>query len=59
MTIMTKAVKKLMIEKVGDRDKNSYSIKEYAFTINANPMSDRVQMVMEIYEDSSDTTCDK
>lgn len=42
-----------MIQKVGDRDKAQWSIKEIAFTIPANPMSDRVQMVIE-YEERSD-----
>lgn len=35
-----------MIQRVGDRDKESWSIKDIAFTIPANPMSDRVQMVL-------------
>lgn len=39
-----------MIQRVGDRDKVSWSIKDYAFTIPANPMSDRVQMVLEYGE---------
>jgi hypothetical protein len=38
----------LMVQRVGDRDKVAYSIKPYAFTIPANPMSDRVQLVLEI-----------
>jgi len=46
-------MKKLMIQRVGDRDKVCWSVKEYAFTIPANPMSDRVQMVLEIYEEDS------
>ena len=37
-------------EFVGDRDKPTISIKDYAFTIPANPMSDRIQKVIEIYE---------
>ena len=37
-----------MIQKVGDRDNPSLSVKDYAFCINANPMSDRQQMVVEI-----------
>ena len=37
-----------MINRVGDRDKVAWSIKPYAFTIPANPMSDRVQLVLEI-----------
>ena len=40
-----------MIQKVGDRDNPSLSIKEIAFTINANPMSDRLQKVIEVYEE--------
>lgn len=40
-----------MIQRVGDRDKVCWSIKDYAFTIPANPMSDRFQMVMEIIDD--------
>ena len=43
-----------IIQKVGDRDKSEWSIKDYAFTIPSNPMSDRVQMVIEIYECDSD-----
>ena len=39
-----------MIQRVGDRDKTAWSIKDYAFTIPCNPMSDRIQMVIEIYE---------
>lgn len=39
-----------MIQKVGDRDKDNWSVKEIAFTIPANPMSDRIQMVVEIDE---------
>ena len=37
-----------MINRVGDRDKVAWSIKPYAFTIPANLMSDRVQLVLEI-----------
>ena len=37
-------------EYVGDRDKPSISIKDIAFTVAANPMSDRNQRVIEIYE---------
>ena len=40
-----------MIQKVGDRDNPSLSIKDIAFTINANPMSDRLQKVIEVYEE--------
>lgn len=42
-----------MIQRVGDRDKVAWSIKDWAFTVPANPMSDRVQMVLEIYEEDS------
>ena len=38
------------MQKVGDRDNPTISIKEIAFCINANPMSDRQQLVVEIYE---------
>lgn len=41
-----------MIQKVGDRDNPMISIKDYAFCVNANPMSDRQQFVVE-YEGSS------
>lgn len=45
-----------MINRVGDRDKVAWSIKPYAFTIPANPMSDRVQLVLEIdYGDNQPT----
>ena len=37
-----------MIQKVGDRDRPMISIKEFAFCVNANPMSDRQQLVVEI-----------
>ena len=37
----------IIFQRVGDRDKVAYSIKPYAFTIPANPMSDRVQKVIE------------
>lgn len=40
-----------VIQRVGDRDKESWSIKDYAFTIPANPMSDRVQMILYVYDD--------
>ena len=39
-----------MIQKVGDRDNPTISIKDYAFCINANPMSDRQQFVLEYEE---------
>lgn len=42
-----------VIQRVGDRDKEMWSVKEYAFTVPANPMSDRVQMIVELYEDES------
>ena len=35
-----------VIQKVGDRDNPSISIKDYAFCLNANPMSDRQQFVV-------------
>lgn len=35
---------------VGDRDKPKISIKDIAFCLAANPMSDRMQRVIEIYE---------
>lgn len=38
---------KMMIQKVGDRDNPAISIKDYAFCVNANPMSDRQQFVVE------------
>lgn len=37
----------LIIQKYGDRGTNQYSVRNYAHTIPANPMSDRVQMVVE------------
>lgn len=43
----------MMIQRVGDRDKESWSVKGYAFTVPANPMSDRIQMVVEIYDEDS------
>jgi len=36
-----------IMQLVGDRDKPSLSIKDHAFTIPANPMSDRGQMVVQ------------
>ena len=36
-----------IIQKYGDRGTNQYSIRDYAHTIPANPMSDRGQMVIE------------
>lgn len=45
----------LITQRVGDRDKVCYSIKPHAFTIPTNPMSDRIQQVVEIvYERISD-----
>ena len=41
---------KYIMQKYGDRGGNVGSIREYAHTIPANPMSDRGQMVLEIYE---------
>ena len=43
-----------MIQKVGDRDNPSFSVKDIAFTISANPMSDRLQKVIEIYNERED-----
>ena len=40
-----------VIQRVGDRDKEVWSVKEHAFTIPSNPMSDRIQMIVLIYED--------
>ena len=37
----------VIIQKYGDRGTNQYSVRDYAHTIPANPMSDRVQMVVE------------
>ena len=39
-----------MIQLVGDRDNPQLSQKDYAFCVNANPMSDRFQMVLMEYE---------
>lgn len=39
-----------MMQKVGDRDKDMVSVKDIAFCVNANPMSDRQQMVIEYEE---------
>lgn len=39
-----------VIQRVGDRDKELWSVKDYAFTIPANPMSDRVQLIVLLYE---------
>ena len=43
-----------MIQKVGDRDNPSLSLKDIAFTISANSMSDRLQKVREIYNERED-----
>ena len=43
-----------MIQKVGDRDNHSLSLKDIAFAISANPMSDRLQKVIEIYNERED-----
>ena len=37
----------VIVQKYGDRGTNQYSVRDYAHTIPANPMSDRVQMVVE------------
>ena len=36
-----------IVQAVGDRGSHSYSVKDHAFTIPANPMSDRGQLVLE------------
>jgi hypothetical protein len=51
-------MKKIM-QKVGDRDNPSLSIKDYAFCVPANPMSDRQQLVVEIVDEHQDTTTDQ
>lgn len=38
----------LILQLVGDRDDPSLSVKQRAFTINATPMSDRNQMVLQV-----------
>ena len=41
----------LIFQKVGDRGNDYYSFRQsYANCVPANPMSDRVQMLLEIYE---------
>jgi hypothetical protein len=40
-----------MMQKVGDRDKPTISFKDHAFCINANPMCDRQQLVVEIEDE--------
>lgn len=52
-------MKRLMIQRVGDRDKVCWSIKDIAFTIPANPMSDRMQFVLEIYADRESIETEK
>lgn len=42
--------KYLIIQRCGDRDKENYSVSEVAYTIAANPMSDRIQMLIIIDE---------
>jgi hypothetical protein len=39
-----------IFELVGDRGNDHISVRDYAFTIAANPMSDRLQKVIEIDE---------
>lgn len=46
-------VRSMMMQKVGDRDKDMVSVKGIAFCVNANPMSDRQQMVIEWDEETS------
>ena len=36
------------VQRVGDRNKPSVSVRDIAFTVNANPMSDRTQLVAEV-----------
>ena len=44
-----------IIQRYGDRGAQAMaSIRSYAHTIPANPMSDRGQMVLEIYEKTDD-----
>lgn len=43
-------IMELIMQRYGDRGGNVGSIRDYAHTIPANPMSDRGQMVVEIYE---------
>lgn len=44
-----------MMERVGDRGGQGISIKPIAFTVPANPMSDRTQLVLETYEEETDS----
>lgn len=39
-----------IFELVGDRGSGYISVKNYAFTLSANPMSDRMQKVIVVYE---------
>ena len=48
--IYMKPSRYLICELVGDRDKPRISIKDFAFCVPANPMSDRVQKAIVIYE---------
>lgn len=48
-------MRRLMMQKVGDRDKDMVSVKGIAFCVNANPMSDRQQMVIE-WDEEEDTS---
>lgn len=41
---------KYIMQRYGDRGSNLASLRERCHTIPANPMSDRGQMVIEIYE---------
>lgn len=49
-----KLLKYKIVQRVGDRDKEAWSIKDFAFTIPCNPMSDRIQMVIEIWQTRKD-----
>lgn len=44
---VTAIVEPQIVQKFGDRGTSQYSIRDYAHTIPANPMSDRGQMVLE------------
>ena len=48
-------VRSMMMQKVGDRDKDMVSVKGIAFCVDANPMSDRQQMVIEWDEIEDET----
>lgn len=45
--LLQKITEPQIIQRCGDRDKKRYCISENAYTIPANPMSDRYQMVVE------------